>query len=62
MGLSDPEASLEISNYADTNLDALAMLLVGGWHSKYDLVSVFSAAMQVIEEKAQNGQAHARPD
>lgn len=53
-GLSEREASVDISQHAQPDMDALAMLLVRGWTEKYDLVSVFSAALEVINEKAQN--------
>ena len=54
MGLNTAEASIEIGQYAQHNLESLALMLVSAWHEKYDLVSVFAAAMSVIEEEAQN--------
>lgn len=54
-GLDDERAcdykqgNLKIDGYANPDFDSLAMCLVNGFHSKYDLISVFSAALKVVE-------------
>lgn len=54
-GLSEEaKASLSLLFYEAAPMDALALVLVNGWEAKYDLVSIFSAALSVVEEKAQN--------
>lgn len=54
-GLSEEaKTSLSLLAYEEANMDALALLLVNGWEAKYDLVSVFCAALRVVEEKAAN--------
>ena len=53
-GLGDAEVTPNIDNWNPKNLEALAHCLVSSWTAKYDLVSVFSAAMSVIQEKAAN--------
>jgi hypothetical protein len=57
IGLHEPEASLELGQYAQHNKESLALMLVSAWTEKYDLVSIFAAAMSVIEEEAQNEKA-----
>jgi hypothetical protein len=54
-GLGDAERKPNILHYSPKNIESLAHCLVSSWTAKYDLVSVFSAAMSVIEEKAANG-------
>ena len=54
------EKSLDINQYADPNLESLAILLVSAWTGKYDLIAVFYAAMQVIKEKTPNAGAMPR--
>jgi hypothetical protein len=49
-GLTYKQGHLQISTYADKDLDALAMLLVNGYHSKYDLISVFAAALKTVAD------------
>lgn len=49
-----PEKSLDLNQYRTPDIESLALLLVSAWTEKYDLVSVFYAAMDVIKEKAQN--------
>lgn len=56
-GLDMAKASLSLDQYAEKNIDALSLLLVNGWDGKYDLVSLFSAAIRVVNAKAQNAQA-----
>ena len=51
-GLSgESDNSLDISQYNPQDLESLALLLVSGWHEKYDLVSIFAAAMIEIEKE-----------
>jgi len=55
MGLGDQENSTSLDNYEKPHTtETLALLLVSAWTEKYDLVSVFCAAMDVIKEKHQN--------
>lgn len=52
-GLTHKNNHLKLSTYATPHtLDTLAHCLVGGFDEKYDLVSVFSAALTVVAEKA----------
>lgn len=53
-GLGKAKCSTSLDQYAEQNTDALALLMVNGWEAKYDLVSLFAAAVSVIEEKAAN--------
>lgn len=54
-GLEDePHTSMDYSNYAHHNTQSLAMILVGGFHDKYDLISIFQAAMDEIIENYEN--------
>ncbi len=53
-GLGEAEVKPNIDNWEPKNLEALAHCLVSSWTAKYDLVSVFSAAMSVIQEKTAN--------
>lgn len=52
MGLGDPEEgkSYNLALYSPT-VDSLAMLLVGAHFEKYDLVSLFAAAINEIAEQ-----------
>lgn len=52
----EPMTSLRITQYEEPCIESLAMMLVSAWEEKYDLVSVFSAAMSVIQEKAANSE------
>lgn len=56
-GLDTADMQPEIEKWSSADLDTLAHCLVSSWSAKYDLVSVFSAAMSVIQEKAANDQA-----
>lgn len=49
-GLGEPEVSMEIKHYTP-DIDGLALILVNNFHSKYDLVSVFAAAMKELSSK-----------
>lgn len=56
-GLSEPLLKrdvLQIENYQPQNLEALALLLVNAYHDKYDLVSIFLAAMVELTDKSIN--------
>lgn len=53
-GLNEPEKKPDITQYQPWDIDMLALCLVSSWTEKYDLVSVFAAAMRVIKEKAAN--------
>lgn len=54
-GLSEePKASLSLLFYEAAPMDALAIVLVNGFEAKYDLVSIFSAALSVIAEQTPN--------
>ncbi len=53
-GLTHKNGHLKVENYAARNADTLALVLVSGFEDKYDLVSVFRAALEVIEEKLQS--------
>ena len=53
-GLDEPEAKPDITKYQPWSFETLSLCLVSSWTAKYDLVSVFSAAMSVIQEKAAN--------
>ena len=60
-GLDDAKCETSLAHYADEDEHALAMILVNGWEAKYDLVSLFAAAIAVVNEKAQNKQAETPP-
>ena len=60
-GLGDAKCSTSLDQYAGNDEHDLALLLVTGWEAKYDLVSLFAAAIAVVNEKAQNGGAEAQP-
>ncbi len=47
-GLTHKQGHNQISQYADHDLDALGMLLVNGYDAKYDLISVFCAALDHV--------------
>ena len=51
-GLDYKENHLNISQYANPDLAALSMCLVNGFHDKYDLISIFAAAFEVLEEES----------
>lgn len=51
-GLEPSERGLDIDMYDPPNLQSLALMLTSGWHAKYDLVSVFAAALNVVAEEA----------
>lgn len=54
VGLGDPEPgkSYILAHYRRPDLFALAMLLVGAHFDKYDIISVFAAALEVIAEES----------
>lgn len=49
-GLNYKKNHLQINQYAKQDLESLALLLVNGYDEKYDLVSVFRAALEIISE------------
>jgi hypothetical protein len=51
-GLTHKQGHNQISQHATPDLKALALLLVDGYDEKYDLVSVFGAALQHVREKS----------
>ena len=51
-GLTHKHGHLQIDQYGEKNLHALGMLLVNGYDAKYDLISVFIAALQIVAEDA----------
>jgi hypothetical protein len=53
-GLGKPERSVRMDRYEPHDLSTLALALVSGWHAKYDLVSVFAAALQEVSERSQS--------
>ncbi len=48
-GLIHKQGHLSLRNYGTHDLDALAQLLVNGYDDKYDLVSVFRAALEEVD-------------
>ena len=54
LGLDTEElasANISLDGYAQHNMHALAMLLVSAFDAKYDLISVFLAALETVEEE-----------
>ncbi len=51
-GLTHKQGHNQIDQYARADLEALGMLLVNGYDAKYDLTSVFVAALEVVAEDA----------
>ena len=51
-GLDPAEVHPRMASYHPQNLDNLALALVSGWHAKYDLVSVFAAALHEVAARA----------
>lgn len=50
-GLTHKQGHLQISQHELPNLKALALLLVDGFDEKYDLASVFGAALETVAER-----------
>lgn len=50
-GLGEPHTSLSIKSYEPKDFESLALCLVSGFHEKYDLVSIFTAAFEEILDK-----------
>lgn len=50
--LHEKAGVLKIANYETKDLEALALCLVNAYHEKYDLVSIFFAALEVVEEES----------
>lgn len=52
-GLTHKQGHLKISTYGfKPTLESLALCLVNGFDDKYDLVSVFAAALEVVSEES----------
>lgn len=49
-GLTHKQGHLKIDQYNPQDLNALALLLVNGYDEKYDLVSVFRAALELVAQ------------
>lgn len=55
-GLTHKNGHNQIDQYAEPHgLSELGQLLVNGYDAKYDLISVFIAALEVVERKARFG-------
>jgi hypothetical protein len=58
LGCTDKQNQHNLSMYATLtetgkhDLKALGMLLVNAYHEKYDLISVFQAALEIVAEEA----------
>jgi len=52
-GLDEPKCATTMADYVGEDAHTLALLLVNGWEAKYDLISLFAAALEVVNEKAQ---------
>lgn len=51
-GLTHKNGHLQLDAYAEPyTTDTLAMVLVNAYHAKYDLISVFAAAMEELTAK-----------
>lgn len=51
-GCGEPETSFKINAYTPQDLNALAQMLVGAFHGKYDLISIFLAAMEEFQSNS----------
>jgi hypothetical protein len=60
-GLTHKQGHLQIDQYGEPNLSALGMLLVNGYDAKYDLISVFIAALQIVAEDASRSNIRSQP-
>lgn len=49
-GLTHKQGHNQIDQYAERDLKALGTLLVNGYDAKYDLISVFIAALEIVAE------------
>lgn len=58
-GLDAAKCSTSLDQYSQHDLETLALILVNGWEAKYDLVSVFYAALSIIDEARDSGQRSA---
>lgn len=54
-GLTEKQGHNQIGQYADHDLRSLGMLLINGYDTKYDLISVVCAALEVVAERASKG-------
>jgi hypothetical protein len=56
-GLDDEpkhDMNIALDMYAQHDFSTLAQILVGAFYAKYDLISVFQAAMEIIAEREAN--------
>ena len=50
-GCGEPETSLELSeSFATESTENVALLLIGAFHSKYDLVSIMQSTLEFLSE------------
>jgi hypothetical protein len=61
-GLDHKQGHLKIDGYERQDLGALALLLVDGFDEKYDLVSVFKAALETVAEELEEARLKAFKD
>lgn len=52
MGLSDPKSSYDLKQYSEATFETLAMLLVTAHVEKYDLISIFAAALEEVADES----------
>ncbi len=45
---AEPKTALTLESYSQENLESLALILVTAFEAKYDLVSVFKAALEEV--------------
>ena len=56
-GLDEKPDGLNFSHHAEPHsFQTLAMILIGGHHQKYDLISVMQAALEIVAEDTANNQ------
>ncbi len=53
LGTSEKEKPHDLSIYDHPDFESLALLLVSAYHEKYDLVSLFAAALEEIALEAE---------
>jgi hypothetical protein len=53
-GCGEPETSLKLSDTFGSESDEnVALLLIGAFHSKYDLVAIMQATIEVLSENGE---------
>lgn len=50
-GLTYKNGLWDINSHGNQDLEALATLLINGWHGKYDLIYAAQAALEFMESK-----------